>query len=70
MNIERFFSEHSSSPSAAFTSSPSNHPSTLPDEVRQAANLGWRVFPVSLLAKLTGNPDLLIGAASFEIFRL
>ena len=70
MNIERFFSEHLSSPSAAFTSSPSNCPSILPEEVRQVANLGWRVFPVSSLAKLTGNPDLLIGVATCEIFRL
>lgn len=69
MNIEQFFSEHLP-PSAALTSSPSNRPSTLPEEVRQAANLGWRVFPVNPLAQLTGNRDLLIGLATSEIFRL
>ncbi len=70
MEIERFFAAHLSSPSAAFTSSPRNRPSTLPEEVRQAANLGLRIFPVSSFAKLTGNPDLMIEEATSEISRL
>lgn len=70
MNIERFFSEHLNSPSAAFTSSVGHSPSALPGEVRQAANLGWWIFPVSPLAKLTGNPDLLIGEAICDVSRL
>ena len=71
MDIERFFSERLSSPSAAFTSSTNHHrPSTLPEEVRQAANLGWQIFPISPLAKLMGNPDLLICEATAEIGRL
>jgi hypothetical protein len=71
MNIERFFSKNLSSPSAGFTSSsPSHSPSTLPGEVRQAANLGWLIFPVTPLAKLRGNPDLLIGEATCDVSRL
>src|SRR5271165_2096607 len=59
----------SSSPSAAvFASREYNHLSALlPEEVRQAANRGWRVFPVSKLAKLKGRPYLMIGEASSEI---
>lgn len=71
MNIERFFCEHLSSPTAAFTTSLSNcHPSTLPHEVREAAGLGLLLFPFSLVAKLTENPILLIGEATCEISRL
>ena len=67
MNIEQFFSKNLSSPSAAFNSSPTHTPSTLPAEVRQTANLGWWIFPVSPLAKLTGNPDLLISEATCDV---
>lgn len=70
MNIERFITEHLSSHSAARPSSPTDRHPALPDEVRQAANLGWQVFPVSPLAKLTGNPDLLIDESTSEILRL
>lgn len=70
MNTERFFSKQLSSPAPAFTSSPRDRPSTLPEEVRQAANLGWRIFPVSPLAKLIGNRDLLIGEATCDVSRL
>ncbi len=44
--------------------------SHLPDEVRQAASLGWHIYPVIPLAKLTGNPDLLIAEATCEVSRL
>jgi len=70
MNIERFISEHVGSPSGAFTSSSDPSSTDLPREVCEAANLGWRIFPVSLFAKLTGNPDLLIGEASCNLSRL
>ena len=53
-----------------FKSFPSNRPLILPKEVRQAANLGWRVYPLSPPTKLIGNSDLLIGEATCEIFLL
>jgi hypothetical protein len=67
MELEEFLSQHPISRSAAFTSHQCQHHSDLHDVVRQAACLGLKVFPVSPLAKLTGNPNLLIGEASFEI---
>lgn len=70
MEIERFFTERLSSPSAAFTSPTTHRSSTLPGEVRHAANLGWRIFPLSPLAKLMGNPDLLVGEATCDVYRL
>jgi hypothetical protein len=42
----------------------------LPAEVREAANRGWVLFPVSPLEKLTGRSDLLIGQATSEVSRL
>jgi hypothetical protein len=71
-SIDDFFSERygPSSPSVAFTSRQYNRYSALSDEVREAANRGWRVFPVTQLAKLTGNHDLLIGEATSDISRL
>jgi hypothetical protein len=69
MNIEHFFSERLS-PSADFTTRPGKCPSTLREEVRQAASLGLRSFPVSQLARLTANPNLLIGEATCDISRL
>jgi len=72
-SIEEFLSEvarRKNSPSAAFTSDQWNRRSALPDAMRQAASRGWHVFPVSRLAKLMGNPDLLIGEASSNLSRL
>jgi hypothetical protein len=69
MDIERF-AGGLSLPSAALTSSTNHRHSILPEEVRQAANLGWRIFPVSPLAKLMGNRDLLIGEATCDVSRL
>lgn len=69
-SLEDFLEGRQSSPSAAFTSSQHKHHSLLTDEACQAANRGLRIFPVSALAKLTGNPDRLIGQAVCEIFRL
>jgi hypothetical protein len=70
--IEEFFSGLALRQSSSATSLPASRirPSVLPDAVRQAANRGWHIFPVSQLAKLTANPDLLIGEATAEIARL
>jgi len=72
MNLEDYFFEKygSTSPSTAFTSSTGNRPLTLPEEVRQAANRGWHVFPISPLAKFTAQPDLLFRCATCEVSRL
>lgn len=59
----------SSSP-AAFASQQENHDRALSDPVRQAANRGWQIFPISPLARLKGNPDLLIGEATNVVARL
>ena len=71
-SIEEFFSGLALRQSSSATSLPASRirPSVLPDAVRQAANRGWHIFPVSQLAKLTANPDLLIGEATAEIARL
>ncbi len=71
-SLEDFFFEKygPSSPSTAFTSLTGNRSSTLPEEVRQAANRGWHVFPVSPLAKFTAQPNLLISEATSDICRL
>jgi hypothetical protein len=55
------------SSSAAFTFHEYGRRFPLPSAVRQAANRGWMVFPVGPLAKLTANPDLLIGEATNDI---
>lgn len=72
-SIEAFLSDlarRQSSSFAAFTSEQLKHHPALPDAVRQAANLGWQIFPVSPLAKLKGDPDLLIAEATSDICRL
>jgi hypothetical protein len=58
------------SPTAAFASRHYNRHVILPEDVLQAANLGLRIFPVSLLAKLKGTPNLFIGAATSNISSL
>lgn len=72
MNLEDYFFEKygPTSPSTAFTPRTGNRSLTLAEEVRQAANRGWHVFPVSPLAKFTAQPDLLIDEATSEISRL
>ena len=69
MNLEDYFLEKycPGSPSTTSTSSAGNLSLGLPEEVRQAVNRGWHVFPVSPLAKFTAQPDLLIGEATSEI---
>jgi len=68
-SVEKFFLEHygPSSSSAACTTRQDKCHSALPDEVREAANRGWLIFPVPQLARLIGNLDLLINEASSEI---
>ena len=71
-SIEEFLADVArcqGSPSAGTASHRHNH-QALPDPVREAANRGWHVFPVSPLAKLMENPDLLIGEATNDISRL
>ncbi len=72
-SIEEFLSGLPDSPRSAclaITNRQPNHVTSLPDAVRQAANRDWHIFPVSQLAKLNGNPDLLIGEASSNISTL
>lgn len=71
--IEEFLcnlTRRQSQPSAAFASDHFKPHPDLPDLVRQAANRGWQIFPVPPLAKLKGNPDLLIAEATSDISRL
>ena len=71
-SVEEFFADlerRQSSPSARLTFNHHDR-SPVPDAVRQAANRGWQIFPVSLLAKATGRPDLLIGEATSDLSRL
>ncbi len=70
MDLEKFFSQLSNSPSAAFRSRQYTRPSALPEEIRQAAARGLKLFPVSLPAKLTGCPNLLICEATCDLSRL
>ena len=71
-SVEQFLSERygPNSPFASTTTRQYTRRSLLSKEARQAANLGWRIFPVPLIAKLNGNPDLLIGDATCDISRL
>lgn len=68
MDLEQFFSRPSGSFSGAFRSRHFNP--DLPDEVRELAHLGLKLFPVSLAAKLAGDPDRLIASATDDILLL
>lgn len=63
-NLDEVFFDGPGSPAAAFASRHYNRHAVLPEDMRKAANLGLRIFPVSLLAKLKGTPGLFIGAAT------
>lgn len=54
MKISEFLSQRygAGSPSVALSTRKYACHALLPDEVRQAANLGWKLYPVTLLAKL------------------
>jgi hypothetical protein len=71
-SVEEFFFQQygPGSPSAAFPARQGADPSALHEAVRQAANRGWRVFPISPLAKFTGRHELLICEAISDIPRL
>jgi len=71
-SIEVFLSElaRQNSLSAASTSCDNISRPRLPEEVRQVARRGWYVFPMSPLARFSGNPDLLIAEATSEVSRL
>jgi hypothetical protein len=68
VNLSDFFLERYSpgSTSPASNSFRDARHCLVPDEVRNAANLGWQIYPVTLLAKLTGTPDLLMCEATSE----
>lgn len=68
MNLEQFFSQLSSAPARAFNSRHFNQ--ALSDEVRELARQGLKLFPVSLTAKLAGDPDRLIADATDDILLL
>lgn len=70
-SIEDFLSTSGLSlPPVALRSKQSVRRLPLPEGVRQSANRGWRIFPVTQLGELTRNSDLLIGEATCDIFRL
>lgn len=68
MAIEQFFSRPSGSFSAAFNSR--HHNQGLPDEARELARLGLKLFPVGLSAKLAGDPDRSIAGATDDVYLL
>ena len=58
------------SPCLASTYHTKKRNSVLTDKLRQTANRGFAIFPVSEFAKLAGKPDLLMGEASSDIHRI
>jgi hypothetical protein len=62
MDLNHFFSQLPSAPSGAFNSRHFNQ--DLSDEVRELAHQGLKLFPIGLAAKLAGDPDRLIAAAT------
>lgn len=68
MDLDQFFSQLPSAPSGAFNSRHFNQ--DLSDEVRELARQGLKLFPVSLAAKLAGDPDRLIASATDDILSL
>jgi hypothetical protein len=68
MDLEQFFPQLLSAPSGAFNSRHYNQ--DLSDEVRELAHLGLKLFPVSLAAKLAGDPDRLMAGATDDILLL
>lgn len=70
--LEEFFYEQNrrSLPCSAFSSPHGKLLSALRAEVRETANRGFAIFPVTELSRLTGQPDQLIGEATSDISRL
>ncbi len=69
MNLEQFFSQRQNAPSGAFNSR-HYYNQGLPDEVIELAHRGMKLFPVSLAAKLAGDPDRFIASATDDILLL
>ena len=65
MDLQQFLSRPSGSFSGAFKSRHYNQ--DLPDEVRELAHRGLKLFPVSLAAKLAGDPNRLIAVATDDV---
>lgn len=68
MDLQQFLSRPSCSFSGAFNSRYFNQ--NLSDQVRELADRGLKLFPVSLAAKLAGDPDRLITHATDDILLL
>ena len=71
-SLEDFFNEHNKRDlrGVALTSARREPHFELHLELRQAANRGLEIFPVPKIAKLTGQPERLIGEATSDISRL
>ena len=69
-SLEKFLLAHGQSSTSGTSSRQPEQRSLLTDDVRQAASRGLRIFPVSQLAKLMANPDLLIDEATSDMGRL
>jgi hypothetical protein len=64
MDFERFFSQFSDAPSGPFNSQRNQD---LLEEVRELTYRGLQLFPVSLTAKLSGNPNKFLPAATSDL---
>ena len=71
-SLEEFFNEHNKRDfrGLAQTSASRQSRFELHPELRQAANRGLAIFPVPESARLTGQPERLIGEATSQISRL
>jgi hypothetical protein len=71
-SLEEFFNEHNKRAFRDLALTSAKHQSLfkLHPELRQAANRGLEIFPVPEIAKLAGQPDLLIGEATSDVSRL
>ncbi len=71
-SLEEFFHDQSKRPFNNPTRTPAAEKSLseLRSELRQSANRGFEIFPVSEIAKLTGQPEQLLDEATSDINRL
>lgn len=71
-SLEEFFRERNrrTFPGLALNAKANHARFELHPDLRQAANRGLRIFPVTEIAKLTGQPDQLIGEATCDVSRL
>ena len=71
-SLEEFFRERNrrTFPGLALNAKANHARFELHPDLRQAVNRGLRIFPVTEIAKLTGQPDQLIGEATCDVSRL